>query len=55
MDKDDKNKKLLAQLGNLEVQIAEYQQIITEMSKKLQLYEKKYGSVFKRANYTENN
>tara|TARA_R110000803_G_scaffold169041_1_gene232088 strand:- start:713 stop:913 length:201 start_codon:yes stop_codon:yes gene_type:complete len=40
-------KKLSAELGNLEVQIAEYRQIVQELSDKLKLYENKYGTVFK--------
>ena len=43
---------LLAQLGNCEVQIAEYQQIIQELSDKLKLYENKYGTVFRRSSNT---
>ena len=35
-----------AQIGNLEVQVADYQQIVKELSDKLSRYEKKYGSVF---------
>jgi len=46
MDKDDK-KILQAQIGNLEVQIAEYQQIVQELSDKLRLYENKHGTVYK--------
>jgi hypothetical protein len=38
---------LKIQLGNLEVQIAEYRQIVKELSDKLELYETKYGTVFK--------
>ena len=38
---------LKTQLGNLEVQIAEYRQIVKELSDKLELYETKYGTVFK--------
>ena len=45
----DEIKLLKAQLGNLEVQVADYQQIVKELSDKLQKYEKKYGSVFTRA------
>jgi hypothetical protein len=45
-DKDDK-KLLKAQIGNLKVQIAEYQQIVQELSDKLRLYENTHGSVFK--------
>tara|TARA_B100000214_G_scaffold349487_1_gene302402 strand:- start:33 stop:194 length:162 start_codon:yes stop_codon:yes gene_type:complete len=53
MDKEDK--KLQYQIGNLEVQVAEYQQIIHELSEKIKLYEQKYGSVFKASNHTKNN
>ena len=45
----DEIKLLKAQLGNLEVQVADYQQIVKELSDKLRRYEKKYGSVFTRA------
>tara|TARA_Y100001980_G_C14471358_1_gene251454 strand:+ start:762 stop:926 length:165 start_codon:yes stop_codon:yes gene_type:complete len=45
----DKVRLLKAQIGNLEVQNSEYQQIVAELTKKLQKYEKKYGSVFTRA------
>ena len=44
-DKED-SKRLHAQIGNLEVQVAEYQQIIKELSDKIKQYEQKYGSVF---------
>jgi len=54
MDKDD-NKRLEFEIGNLQVQVAEYQQIIKELSNKLKLYEQKYGSVFKKSNTTTNN
>ena len=37
---------LRAQIGNLEVQVADYQQIVKELSDKLGVYEKKYGTVF---------
>ena len=40
---------LLTQQGNHEVQIAEYRQIVKELSDKLKLYEQKYGTVFKSA------
>lgn len=33
-------KKLRAQVGNLEVQIADYQQIVQELSNKIELLEK---------------
>ncbi len=45
----DEIRLLKAQIGNLEVQNSEYQQIVKELSEKLQKYEKKYGSVFTRA------
>ena len=43
---------LRAQIGNLEVQVADYQQIVKELSDKLGLYEKKYGTVFRTAKNT---
>ena len=46
---NDEIRLLKAQIGNLEVQNSEYQQIVKELSEKLQKYEKKYGSVFTRA------
>ena len=46
-DKDNQIRKLLAEVGNLEVQNADYQQIVRELSDKLKLYEGKYGTVFK--------
>ena len=46
-DKDNQIRMLLAQQGNHEVQIAEYRQIVKELSDKLELYESKYGTVFK--------
>ena len=42
----DEVRLLLAQIGNLEVQVADYQQIVKELSDKLKLYENKYGAVF---------
>ena len=48
-EKDHQIRMLLAQQGNNEVQISEYRQIIKELSDKLKLYEKKYGTVFKPA------
>jgi phage shock protein A len=45
----DEVKLLRAQLGNLEVQVADYQQIVKELSDKLSQYEKKYGTVFRPA------
>ena len=46
-DKDNQIRILMAQQGNHEVQIAEYRQIVKELSDKLELYESKYGTVFK--------
>ena len=48
-DKDNQIRMLMAQQGNHEVQIAEYRQIVKELSDKLELYESKYGTVFKPA------
>ena len=48
-DKDNQIRMLLAQQGNHEVQIAEYRQIVQELSDKLELYESKYGTVFRPA------
>ena len=51
--KEDKNlqiKKLSAEVGILQVQNAEYSQIVKELSEKIELYQKKYGTVFKSAN-----
>ena len=58
MDKVDREefqlaiKKLEAEVGNLKVQNADYSQIVEELSKKLENYEKLYGSVFKPARNT---
>jgi len=47
MKHETKTKEMLeAEVGNLEVQISEYQQIVKELSDKLELYQKKYGVVF---------
>jgi hypothetical protein len=46
-DKDNIIRKLSAEVGNLEVQNADYSQIVKELSDKLKLYENKYGTVFK--------
>ena len=48
-DKDNQIRMLMAQQGNHEVQIAEYRQIVKELSDKLELYENKYGTVFRPA------
>tara|TARA_B100000524_G_C23438700_1_gene294379 strand:- start:171 stop:347 length:177 start_codon:yes stop_codon:yes gene_type:complete len=56
MDKESKTiiNKLEAQVGNLQVQNADYQQIVQELSDKLKLYENKYGTVFKPSRNTSN-
>ena len=56
--KEDKNlqtKKLEAEVGNLQVQNADYSQIVQELSDKLKKYENKYGTVFTKgsSNKTE--
>jgi len=48
-EKDHQIRMLLRQQDNNEVQISEYRQIIKELSKKLENYEKLYGTVFKPA------
>ena len=49
VDLQDEIRFLKLQLGNLEVQIADYQQIVKELSDKLRLYEEINGTVFKSA------
>ena len=49
VDRQAEIRLLKIQLGNLEVQIADYQQIVKELSDKLRLYEKINGTVFKPA------
>ena len=46
-EKDNQIRMLLHQQGNNEVQISEYRQIVSELSEKLENYEKLYGTVFK--------
>ena len=46
-EKELQIKKLLAEHGNLEVQNAEYRQIVQEISDKLKLYESRYGVVYR--------
>ena len=48
-EKDNQIRMLMAQQGNHEVQIAEYRQVVKELSDKLKLYETKYGVVFRSA------
>ena len=47
VDLQDEIRILKLQLGNLEVQITDYQQIVKELSDKLRLYEEINGSVFR--------
>jgi len=54
MDKANNLELLKAQIGNLEVQNADYQQIVKELSDKLKLYEQKHGTVFKRSRNISN-
>ena len=49
VDLQDEIRLLKIQLGNLEVQITDYQQIVKELSDKLRLYEKINGAVFRPA------
>ena len=46
-EKDNQIKMLLAQQGNHEVQISEYSEIVKELTKKLENYEKLHGTVFR--------
>jgi len=48
-EKDNIIRKLSAELGNFEVQVAEYQQVVKQLTEKLELYEKKLGSVFRNS------
>jgi hypothetical protein len=50
----DEVRLLRAQIGNLEVQVADYQQIVKDLSDKLKLYETKYGTVFRPARNISN-
>ncbi len=47
-------RKLEAQVGNLEVQNADYRQIIKELSDQLSLYKQISGSVFKKSTDSSN-
>ena len=42
----EKIRKLEAEVGNLQVQNADYSQIVGELSDKIKQYENKYGTVF---------
>ena len=46
-DKELQIKKLNADVGNLQVQNADYQQIVQELSDKLAMYESLHGTVFR--------
>ncbi len=48
-EKENTIRKLSAEVGNLEVQNADYSQIVKELSDKLEMYESKYGTVYKPA------
>ena len=52
MDRENNVKLLKAQIGNLEVQIRDYQQIVKELSDKIELYEHKHGTVFRSSRNT---
>ena len=52
---EDEVKRLRAEVGNLTVQIADYQQIVGELSDKIKKYENKFGSVFVKSNKKQNN
>ena len=45
-DKDAEIKKLCMEIGSLEFQISDYQQIVKELSDKLSKYETLHGTVF---------
>ena len=51
-EKENIIRKLSAEVGNLEVQNADYSQIVKELSDKLKLYENKYGTVFRPSRNT---
>ena len=46
---DKENKLLKAEIENLRMQISEYNQIVLELTEKLQRYENKYGAGVTRA------
>jgi len=54
MNKDKETKLLEAQIGNLQVQISEYQQIVQELTSKIKQYENLHGSVFRKADLPDN-
>jgi phage shock protein A len=52
MDKENNIELLKAKIGNLEVQVSEYREIVKELSQKLEAYESKHGRVFVPARNT---
>ncbi len=47
-DKTAQIKKLCAEIGNLEYQITDYQQIVKELSDRLSNYESLHGTILKK-------
>lgn len=47
-DKTAQIKKLCAEIGNLEYQITDYQQIVKELSERLSNYETLHGTILKK-------
>ena len=47
-DKTAQIKKLCAEIGNLEYQITDYQQIVKELSERLSNYESLHGTILKK-------
>jgi cell division protein FtsL len=45
-DLQQKIRMLEGEVGNLQVQVSEYQQIVKELSDKLKLYDQVHGAVF---------
>ena len=54
-EKDNHIRNMLAQQHNHEVQIAEYRQIVKELTEKLEAYNQKVGSVFVKSKNELNN
>ena len=44
-DNMEREKRLELEVGNLQVEVAEYQEIIRELSEKLKAYQSKHGKV----------
>jgi len=53
-DKENNVKLLKAKIGNLEVQVSEYREIVKELSQKLEAYEDTHGRVFVPSRNTSN-